>query len=68
MKADYVILDIKRPWFIKDKGCNWLYGECTDKEMSAEYLEWVAKSRKLMNVIFEEDGFLILSRDRDKAG
>ena len=62
VKADYVILDIKRPWFIKDKGCKWLYGKCTDKEVSAEYLEWVAKSRKLMNVIFEKDDFIIFRR------
>jgi uncharacterized membrane protein len=67
VKADYVILDIKRPWFINDQGCKWLYSECTDKKMAAEYLEWISKSRKLMNVIFEKDGFLILSRDRDKT-
>ena len=67
VKADYVILDIKRPWFINDQGCKWLYSECRDKEAAAEYLEWISKSRKLMNVIFEKDGFLILSRDRDKT-
>ena len=55
VKADYVILDIKRPWFINDQGCKWLYSECTDKETAAEYLEWISKSRKLMNIIFEKE-------------
>jgi len=32
--------------------------------VSAEYLEWVAKSRKLMNVIFEKDDFIIFRRPK----
>jgi len=60
--ADYVVLDLKRPWFLVDKGCEWLYGKCTNEEMAEKYLDWVAKSREVMHVVFEKDGFLILSR------
>ena len=66
VRADYVILDHKRPWFIRDQGCEWLYNECKDKKAESEYLRWVDKSRKSMSVIFEEDGFLILRRDLGK--
>ena len=58
--ADYVVLDLKRPWFLIDKGCDWLYGKCADKNKATEYLKWVEKSREVMKVVFEEDGFLIL--------
>jgi len=58
--ADFVVLDLKRPWFLLDKGCEWLYGKCTDEKMTAEYLDWVVKSRKVMEIVFEKDGFLIL--------
>jgi len=60
--ADFLVLDLKRPWFLVDKGCGWLYGKCTNNEVAAEYLAWVVKSRRVMDVIFEEDGFLILQK------
>jgi hypothetical protein len=62
--ADYIVLDLKRPWFLLDKGCGWQYGKCTNKKVAKEYLEWVVKSRSLMNVVFERDDFLILSRNK----
>ena len=62
VEADYVVLDENRPWFLIDQSCKWLYGRCTDESMAAKYLEQVEKSRKIMDVAFEEDGFLILKR------
>ena len=60
--VDYVVLDSNRPWFVVDQGCDWLYGKCTNEKVATSYLEWVNKSRKIMNVVFEKDGFLILKR------
>lgn len=60
--ANYVLLDESRPWFLFDKGCEWLYGKCLDQEVATKYLEWVAKAKQLMRVAFEEDGFVILYR------
>lgn len=60
--ADYVVLDLKRPWFIVDKGCEWIYGECRDKAIAREFLDLVAKTKARYVVLFEHDGFLILGR------
>ena len=58
--ADYVVLDLKRPWFIIDKGCDWLYGACRNGEMGAEFLRLVNETRQRYDTVFELDGFMIL--------
>jgi uncharacterized membrane protein len=58
--ADYVVLDLKRPWFIIDKGCDWLYGACRNDEMAVNFLRLVNKTRQRYNTVFERDGFMIL--------
>ena len=60
--ADYVVLDLKRPWFLIDKGCEWIYGECRDKEMEKKFLDWVAYTRSIYDMVFEQHGFMILRR------
>jgi len=64
IKADYVVIDMKRPWFLVDKGCRWIYGECRDKKLAADFLRWVAISKELFDIAFEEDGFIILKKKR----
>jgi hypothetical protein len=61
--ADYVVLDLKRPWFIIDKGCDWLYGACRNDEMAAKFLHLVNETRQRYNTVFERDGFTILRRN-----
>jgi hypothetical protein len=51
--ADYVVVDLKRPWYLGDKGCDWRYGKCTNKKMYYEFLAWIEKTRYIMNVVFE---------------
>lgn len=60
--ADYVVLDLKRPWFIVDKGCDWLYGACRNDEMVAKFLRMVDNTRQRYSTVFERDGFMILKR------
>ena len=60
--ADYVVLDVKRPWFLVDKGCEWVYGRCQNQEAAEKFLAWVERTRSLYNVVFERDGFMILRR------
>lgn len=60
--ADYVVLDMKRPYFIVDKGCNWIYGKCLDKEVERKFLDWVSYTRTHYDTVFEQDGFMILRR------
>ena len=59
--ADYVILDMKRPWFMIDQGCQWIGGECRNgQDFIAEYLAKVEKTKERFDTIFENDGFMIL--------
>jgi hypothetical protein len=60
--ADYVVLDLKRPWFVIDKGCDWLYGACRNDEMAAKFLRLVDETQKRYTTVFERDGFMILRR------
>ena len=60
--ADYVVLDLKRPYFLLDRGCNWIYGQCLDKDMEKRFLDWVAFTQSKYNTIYEKDGFMILRR------
>ena len=64
VSADYVILDLKRPLFLEDKGCDWQYGECRDKKMVTRFMETVAETRKVFSSVYENDGFMILERNR----
>ena len=63
--ADFVVLDLKRPYFIVDKGCEWLYGACRDANMERQFLDAVDLARALYDPVFEEDGFMILRRRTD---
>jgi hypothetical protein len=60
--ADYVVLDLKRPYFLVNRGCEWIYGECRDKVMERKFLDWVAYTRAHYDAVFERDGFMILRR------
>lgn len=60
--ADYVVLDLKRPWFVIDKGCDWLYGACRNDGMAAKFLRLVDETRQRYDTVFERDGFMILRR------
>ena len=60
--ADYVVLDLKRPYFLVDRGCEWIYGECRDKAMEKKFLDWVAYTRRHYDTLFEKEGFIILKR------
>jgi len=35
--ADFVIIDLKRPIYIYDKGCNFQYGKCQDQKIESEF-------------------------------
>ncbi|MFC4161768.1 DUF2079 domain-containing protein [Chitinimonas lacunae] len=61
--ADYVVLDMRRPWFVLDRGCDWRYDRCHDQTVAARYLDAVAQTRRRYAVVHEDDGFLILQRN-----
>ena len=65
--ADYVVLDLKRPWFNGDQACEWVSGKCkggTGFENS--FMELIEKTKKNFEVIFKQDEFIILQRLNNK--
>ncbi len=61
-RAEFVVLDLKRPWYLVDKGCRWLYGQCRDATMAAKFQAAVAATRRAYIPVFSRDGFSILKR------
>ncbi|MFZ5427815.1 MAG: DUF2079 domain-containing protein [Thermodesulfobacteriota bacterium] len=62
--AEYVILDLKRPWFVVDKGCSWKDGACRDQATAAEFMANLDRTLTLFDKVHEEDGFMILKRKK----
>jgi len=61
--ADYVVLDLKRQWFVNDRGCDlWRNGQCHNPAFSQEFLKLVEETKKRYDLIYEKDGFMILKR------
>ncbi|QWD44515.1 DUF2079 domain-containing protein [Polynucleobacter paneuropaeus] len=60
--VDYVIIDMNQPFFIADKGCNWVYGVCMDKSIELEFLKLVDKIQIKYNVMYESDNFYIYKK------
>ena len=53
--ADYVVLDLKRQWFINDRGCNrWRGGQCYDPAFSQESLKLVEESKRGYDLVYEK--------------
>lgn len=63
IRADYVVIDLKRPWFIQDRGCEWYFGFCHDAEAAAEFVELIAGLQSQYRKIREFDGFMIFMRE-----
>lgn len=61
--ADYVILDLKRPWYVGDTGCDWYYGKCQNASVARAFQEYVARSRHLRDIVYENDGLIILGKE-----
>ena len=62
---DYLVLDLKRPWFIVDQGCDWHSGKCRDQESAAKFSSILEQVRKSYAPVFEKDDFFIMKRQLD---
>tara|TARA_B110000196_G_C21035291_1_gene609639 strand:+ start:143 stop:577 length:435 start_codon:yes stop_codon:yes gene_type:complete len=61
--SDYVVLDFKRPWFIKDQACQWDDFKCVDElEFENTFLKLVNTTHERFSIVFEQDGFVIFKR------
>jgi len=62
--AEYVTLDLKRPWFVVDKGCSWRDGACLDQATADEFMANLDRTLALFDKVHEDDGFMILKRKK----
>ena len=60
--ADYIVIDLKRPWYIVDQDCDWYEGKCRDQGFVEKFMSFIEQIRKSHAVIFENDGFMIFKR------
>ncbi|GFK94661.1 hypothetical protein NNJEOMEG_02508 [Fundidesulfovibrio magnetotacticus] len=60
--AQYVVLDLKRPWYVVDKGCDWDGAACRDQEVAARFRDDLERARQDFDTLVDDDGFLILKR------
>ncbi|MHC1790810.1 DUF2079 domain-containing protein [Solidesulfovibrio sp.] len=61
-QARYVLLDLTRPWFVLDRGCEFIQGACRDEEVAREFNVLVIKARQELETVYDQGGFLILRR------
>lgn len=60
--AEYLVLDLKRPWFVGETRCAWSDGACRDSAVPQAFLEALERTRPLYDTLHEEDGFMVLKR------
>jgi uncharacterized membrane protein len=60
--AEYVLIDLKRPHFIQDQGCDWRWGRCHDLAQEAKFKEMVKQLRNQFDLLVAIDGFQIFRR------
>jgi uncharacterized membrane protein len=65
--SDYVVLDLKRPWFINDQACQWDAYKCANElEFKNTFLDLIKKTHRRFSIVFKQDNFFIFKRlDKD---
>ncbi len=61
--ADYVVVDLNRPLYIGDKGCEWFYGKCTDDEFVKKFKDILANANEAYKTLYSKDGIIILQKN-----
>ncbi|WP_075355923.1 DUF2079 domain-containing protein, partial [Desulfovibrio sp. DV] len=61
-EAQYVLLDLTRPWFVLDRGCEFIQGACRDEDVAREFNVMVITARQKLETVYDQGGFLILRR------
>ena len=63
VSADYLLIDRKRPLFINDQGCDYLYSKCRNKSIVNEFNRLLDAAQKKYTIIYSVDDFLIFKRN-----
>ena len=62
VSADYVIIDLRSPYFLIDKGCEWIYGACSDKFKQVLFMNEVSAALIHYDIIYEKNQFIIMRK------
>jgi uncharacterized membrane protein len=57
--ADFVLIDLKRPPYYLDRGCNWTYGQCLDKIIESNFKNAIEEMQLKYSLIYQYDNFFI---------
>lgn len=61
-QAQYVVLDLTRPWCLFARCTRCRDGACQDKALGRDFAAQVQRARQDMDTVYDRDGFLILRR------
>jgi len=65
--SDYVVLDLKRPWFNGVQACEWVSGKCKGgAKFESLFMGLIEKTKKNFEIVFEQDEFIILKKLNNK--
>ena len=62
IEADIVLIDLKRPIYMLDKGCDWQYGSCRDKSFEENFMKDFDKLLKDFYILESYDEFYVFKR------
>jgi uncharacterized membrane protein len=60
--ADYVIIDTKKPIFVFDKGCDYIFNKCNNLTVLENYNSYLNYLNLYYNKIYDNDGFIIYKK------
>jgi len=60
--AQYVLLDLTRPWCVLDRQCPFDGQRCTNQTVARDFNMLVIEARQAMDTIYDQGGFIILRR------
>lgn len=66
-QAEYVLLDLTRPWCVLERQCPVQTASCPTQPVAGEFNTLVIRARQAMDTVYDQGGFVILRRRRPPA-
>lgn len=62
LQADWIVLDLRRPLDLADRGCDFRSGQCRDVDATARFRAELARLPALYDTVVDQDDLMILRR------
>jgi len=66
-QAEYVLLDLTRPWCVLERQCPLPATACPDQPVAGQFNTLVIRARQAMDPVYDQGGFVILRRRHPPA-